>query len=75
MGFHEVFGIRETKVEVKEEVPMEVVTNSHPSMSHILKGERLTGKYFAESIEPLPESKSQVLANLADGTPCLIASS
>jgi len=74
MGLSDVFGVRESKVEVKEEVSLEIIDNTHPSMAGLSKGETLKGVYFSESVDRLYEDRSKVLARLNDGTPCLVAS-
>jgi beta-galactosidase len=74
MGLNEVFGVRENKVEVKEEVPMKIIDTSHPSVAGFSTGEILEGIYFAETVTPLSENENKILATLNDGTPCLVAS-
>jgi len=75
MGLSEVFGVIETKVKMSEQVVMNVLDNSHPVMKNLSKGDPLKGAYFAESIEPLNNSHTQILASLDDdGTPCIVAS-
>ncbi len=74
MGLNEVFGVRERKVEVKEEVPMEIIDNTHPSVSGLSIGETLKGVYFSESLDLPEEGNGTLLARLNDGTPCLVAS-
>jgi beta-galactosidase len=74
MGLNEVFGVRESKVEVKEEVPMEITNTSHPAVEGFSEGEILKGNYFAESVDPASDQDETILAILKDGTPCLVAS-
>lgn len=75
MGLSEVFGVRESKVEVKETVPLEIKDNRHPSLSLLKIGDLLDGIYFAETISPLDDQGASVLAVLKDGTPGLTSSS
>lgn len=75
MGLSEVFGIRESIVRVRDEVMIEVLDNSHPALAKLKTGDVLKGAYFAESVEPLKNRTTQILASLDDGTPCIAASS
>jgi len=74
MGLSEVFGVRETRVKMDKDVLMKIIDNSHPTMANLKKGDTLKGSYFAESIESLNNSPTQILASLADGTLCMVAS-
>ena len=75
MGLSKVFGVRESKVRSMPDVKISVTDFSHPSMSRLQKGDTLTGSLFAESVDPLADSKNtRVLAKLDDGTPCIVAS-
>lgn len=74
MGLSEVFGINETKVKMNPHVIMKVLNNSHPALAALQPGDTLKGAYFAESIEPLKNSQTQVLASLEDNSICLAAS-
>jgi beta-galactosidase len=75
MGLSKVFGVRESKVKSLTNVNITVTDFSHPSMSRLQKGDTLTGSLFAESVEPLADSKNtRVLARLDDGTPGIVAS-
>jgi len=73
MGLSEVFGIREEKVEVRNPVTMKILSNSHPAFEG-LEDTRLTGQHFAESLQPLPGSNTQILARFEDDTPAITAS-
>ncbi|MFC1484216.1 beta-galactosidase [Candidatus Neomarinimicrobiota bacterium] len=74
MGLSEVFGIRETKVVVRDSVMMKILDVSHPAMAQLAKGDLLKGALFAESVETLANSGARVLAALNDDTPCVVAS-
>jgi beta-galactosidase len=44
-------------------------------MSHLQKGDTITGSLFAESVEPLIDSKNaKVIGRLDDGTACIVIS-
>jgi len=74
MGLSEVFGVRETKVKMADEVPIRVEAASHRAMAGLEPGSLLRGAYFAESVEPLEGQPTQVLARLEDDSPILVAS-
>jgi len=74
MGLSEVFGVREAKVEVKNNVRMNILETSHPAFNQ-LTGSNLTGEYFSESLEILPGSNAEVLARFEDNTPAITGSS
>ena len=74
MGLSEVFGVRESKVEVKDSIPITIIDNTHPSLARLSKGNALVGNHFAESVSLLDDKTGKVLAILADGTPGLVAS-
>jgi len=69
----EVFGVRESKVKTLPNVMIKIVDNYHPSMAYLKNNDTLNGSLFAESLEPLKDSKNlRVLATLEDNTPCII---
>lgn len=75
LGLSSVFGVKESKVKTLKNVYISVTEYNHPSMSHMQKGDTLTGSQFAESVETLSTSiNARVLARLDDGTPCIVTS-
>lgn len=74
MGLHEVFGAIESQVKMAERAKLVVANHSHPVLNGLTSSDTLKGAYFAESLEPLKGSPSQILAMLEDGTPGIIAS-
>lgn len=74
MGLDEVFGAQETSVKMSEKVALKIIKNSHPAMKGFAENDSLKGAYFAESLEPIKNQPSQILASLEDGTPVIIAS-
>ncbi|UCE07898.1 MAG: beta-galactosidase, partial [bacterium] len=74
LGLSSVFGVRETNIKMSDEVMMEIIDNSHTALSRLKKGDIVKGTYFAESIEPLKDSNTKILAHLDDNTPCIVAS-
>jgi beta-galactosidase len=74
MGLSEVFGIRESKVEVKNAVSIKIIDTDHKALSKLKPGDCLEGIYFAESVIPVKNSKAKILAYLEDGSPCISSS-
>ena len=74
-GLSKVFGVRESKVKSLKNVPVVITDYTHPSMSHLQKGDTITGSLFAESVESLSDSKNtKVIGRLDDGTACIVIS-
>jgi beta-galactosidase len=73
LGLNEVFGIRESKVEVKEKVSIRIIDKTHPALSKLSPGSNLEGIQFAESVTILQDHKAKVLGQLPEGTPALTA--
>ena len=74
-GLSKVFGVRESKVKSLKNVPVSVTDFTHPAMSHLRKGDTITGSLFAESVEPLSDSKNtKVIGRLDDGSACIVIS-
>lgn len=77
MGLHEVFGVREKEVWMREEeIFFRITDTSHPSTSSFGEGDRLTGTLYGKSVEPLEGSGPRVLANLEmTGDPAIVVNS
>ncbi len=73
MGLSEVFGVKETKVEVKNKVRMNISETSHPAFNHLARP-YLTGEYFLESLKVITGSEVEVLARFDDNTPAITGS-
>jgi beta-galactosidase len=74
MGLSEVFGVREARVKMDDQVQMKIIDTSHPVLAKFKQGEALTGSYFGESVKGLTNKPVHVLAQLDDGNPILVAS-
>ncbi len=74
MGLSKVFGAIESNVKMTERAKLVVANNSHPALKGLTSSDTLKGAYFAESLEPLKGTQSQILATLSDGTPGMVAS-
>ncbi len=73
LGLHEVFGVREHEVRMRDEVEIEIAEGYHPATSDLEPGTLLKGSLYAKSVLPLDESKVEVLARLNDGSATLVS--
>ena len=74
LGLHEVFGVRENEVRMREDVAIEIVNNNHPATSGLEVGDVLKGTFYAKSVVPLEGRTIDILARLEDGSPTLVSS-
>ncbi len=72
MGLSEVFGVRETRVSMADEVLMRSTPAAHEMLGQV--PDLLKGAYFAESFEPLERARASVLAVHGDDTPAIVLS-
>ncbi|HPR86948.1 MAG TPA: beta-galactosidase [bacterium] len=75
MGLDRIFGVRESSVRMEERPLLRTTDAAHVLLQGLTAADTLFGANFAESLAPLPETHSRVLARFADGTPALAASS
>jgi len=68
MGLDELFGARETKVEMQKRVSLTPLDYEHCLFNTLNTDSALTGSYFAESLEILPGSQAKAIAALEDGS-------
>ena len=68
MGLVKVFGARETQVRMQEKVTIIPAMTERCIWKGFEKENRLSGAYFAESLEVLPDSNTTVLAHFDDGS-------
>lgn len=74
MGLDEVFGVREADIKMVQKSKLTIVNQIHPSTKAFPTVTELLGDYFAESLEPLPNHQTTVLAKFIDNTPAIVAS-
>jgi beta-galactosidase len=74
LGLHEVFGVREHEVRMREEIAIEIVDTNHPATKGFKAGDKLKGMLYAKSVTPLENRTIDILARLEDGTPALVVS-
>ncbi len=75
LGLHEVFGVREHEVRLREDVDIEIkiTDNTHPATSNLEKGHILSGSLYKKSVIPLDDHEIDVLARLPDGNAALVS--
>jgi beta-galactosidase len=73
LGLHEVFGVREHEVRMRDEVRIEITNTSHPSTSNLSKGLPLKGTLYAKSVVPLANREVDILAKLEDGSAAVVS--
>ena len=73
MGLEQLFGAKETSVQMGDRPAMIIKPVSHPAIADLAPGDTLFGAQFAESMELIASQTGKVLASFADGTPCLIS--
>ncbi len=73
LGLHEVFGVREHEVRLRENTPieLEIVNNTHPATLNLDAGHILNGSLYKKSVTPLDNRDVDILARLDDGQPAL----
>ena len=74
LGLHEVFGVREHEVRMREDVAIEIVNTNHPATAGFQPGDTLKGSFYAKSVTPLDGRTIDILAQLEDGNPALVSS-
>jgi beta-galactosidase len=71
MELDRVFGVHESKVEMQEIVNMKI--NSSQSLTSLIpKNKFIKGAYFAESFNLYDNESNEVIAVLADNSPCIV---
>jgi beta-galactosidase len=72
MGLDKVFGVRESKIEMEENLEIKL-TSSHQLTSSIKSGDYLKGTGFAESFHVYEGTDAKIIAVLKDKSPCIVA--
>lgn len=74
LGLHEVFGVRENEVRMRENITLKVTDNSHPATMGLQSGDFLKGTLYSQSVTPLENSTVRVLAQTEEGQPAIVVS-
>ncbi len=73
LGMHDIFGVRENEIRMREEVEFTVTDENHPAMQGIKEGSKLTGSLYEESLSLLKNSNTQILATTGQGQPAIVS--
>jgi len=73
LGLHEVFGVREHEVRMRDEVDIVITGITHPATSNLNPGDILRGSLYAKSVTPLENREVDILAMLDDGTAAIVS--
>ena len=75
LGLHEVFGVREKEVRMREKVNLTLTETTHPALSGLKAGELLKGSLYAQSLRPLENRDVQILGLTGEGDPAIVCAS
>jgi beta-galactosidase len=74
LGLHEVFGVREDEVRLRENVSLTISPNKHPALDGLKTGDTLKGSLYAQSVTPLADRNIEVLAVTEQGQAAIVCS-
>jgi beta-galactosidase len=76
LGLHEVFGVRENEVRLRENTPIqiEITDSKHPATSNLSRGHSLSGSLYEKSVTPLEGRNVEVIGRLSDGSAAIVTS-
>lgn len=74
LGLHEVFGVRENEVRMREEVSLRITGLNHPVLQGLKEGDVLKGSLYAQSSSPLENRFVEILATTEQDQPAIVVS-
>jgi len=75
LGLHEVFGVREDEIRMREDLTLTVTATKHPALAGMKAGDLLKGSLHVESLKPLEKANIEVLARTPQGQPAIVSNS
>lgn len=72
LGMHDIFGVREKEIRMRENIEFAVTDENHPVMKDFKKGSKLTGSLYTESFSLLRKKGIKVLATNDQGQPAVV---
>ena len=75
LGLHEVFGVRENEVRMREKVSLSFTDLDHPALKGLKRNQPLRGSLYSQSLTLLNPENSEILALTDQGDPALVATS
>jgi beta-galactosidase len=73
LGLHEVFGVRENEIRMRENASLTLTDLSHPALTGFKMGETLKGSLYTESLKPLGSGSVEILAATEMGQPVIVS--
>jgi beta-galactosidase len=74
LGIHDIFGVRENEIKMRESIEFTVADENHPAMQGLEKGSKLMGSLYVESLSMLDNKKDvKILATTEEGQPAIVS--
>lgn len=74
LGMHDIFGVREDEVRMREDVTLTLNNSKHPVLEGFKSGDELKGALYSQSVKLLENSNARVLATTTEGDPAIVSS-
>lgn len=73
LGMHDIFGVRENEIKMRESIEFTVTDENHPAMQGLEKGSKLMGSLYVESLSMLDNKDVKILATTEEGQPAIVS--
>lgn len=73
LGMHDIFGVRENEIRMRENIEFTVADENHPAMQGLKEGSKLTGSLYAQSLNLLENRDVRILATTEQGQPAIVS--
>lgn len=73
LGMHDIFGVRENEVRMREDIEFTVADKNHPALQGLEKGDKLTGALYTQSLSLLDNGNVNILATNGQGEPTIVS--
>lgn len=73
LGMHDIFGVREDEIKMREGIEYTVTNESHPALQGLEEGSKLTGSLYSQSLRILDNHNVTVLATNDQGQPAIVS--
>ncbi len=73
LGMHDIFGVRENEIKMRESIEFTVKYENHPAMQGLEKGSKLMGSLYVESLSMLDNKDVKILATTEEGQPAIVS--
>ncbi len=75
LGLHEVFGVRENEIRMRDKITFSFTGIGHPALTGFQTGDLLKGSLYVQSLKPLDNKETQILALTEQGDPAVVCAS